>query len=163
MSTLVVVGYEDRFKAEEVRLGLRKLQREDLVDLEDAVVVTKDAKSKFKLHQALDPNIREKIRGGLLGLLVGMLLLSPLLGMVLGARGGTVSDALEDMGIGDQFMRNLAATMKPGSSALFVLVRSAATDQVLAELRGTGGKILKTSLSHEDATRLQTAMSAATV
>ena len=37
MSTLVVVGYDDQFKAEEVRLMLLKLQRDYLIDMEDAV------------------------------------------------------------------------------------------------------------------------------
>ena len=58
-------------------------------------------------------------------------------------------------------MKELAATMTPGSSTLFVLVRNATPDKVLEELKGTGGKILKTSLSHEDETKLQAALSAA--
>ena len=58
-------------------------------------------------------------------------------------------------------MKELAETMKPGSSVLFALVRSASPDRVLEELKGTGGKVLRSSLSHEDETRLQTAISAA--
>jgi len=54
MSTLVVIGYDNEFKAEEVRLTLRKLQKEYLIDLEDAVVAVKDAKGKVKLHQAIN-------------------------------------------------------------------------------------------------------------
>ena len=53
MSTLVVVGYDDPHKAEEVRLKLWKLQSEYLLDLEDAVVAVKDEKGKIKLHQAV--------------------------------------------------------------------------------------------------------------
>jgi uncharacterized membrane protein len=155
----VVAGYDDPFKAEEVRLSLRKLQREDLIDLEDAVVAVKDAKGKFKLHQARDPTVGEATRGGFWGLLIGMLFLSPVLGAVIGARGGTISGALDDMGIDEQFLKDLAATMTPGSSALFVLIRNAARDRVVSELKGTGGKILKTSLSHENAARLQVALS----
>ena len=114
---------------------------------------------QFKLHQAFDPSIGQAIRGGFWGLLVGTLFLSPGLGMVIGARGGTVSSALSDMGIDEQFMSSLAATMTPGSSTLFVLVRSADPDAVLSELKGTGGKILKTSLTLEKARRLQAALS----
>ena len=162
MSTLVVVGYDEPFKADEVILKLRKLQREYLLDLEDAAVAIKDEQGKVKLHQALDPTAGEAIKGGFCGLLIGTLFLSPLLGVALGARGGPVSWALKDMGIDDQFLRDLDATITPGSSALFVLVRSTTPDRVLAEVKGTGGKILKTSLSHEDAARLQAALSAAT-
>lgn len=69
--------------------------------------------------------------------------------------------ALTDVGIDDKFMKELAETMTPGSSVLFVLVRKATPDKVLEEVKGTGGKILKTSLSHDDETRLQEALSAA--
>ena len=54
MSTLVVIGYNEIHKAEEVRLTLVKLQRDYLIDLEDAVAVTKDAKGKIKLHQTVN-------------------------------------------------------------------------------------------------------------
>jgi uncharacterized membrane protein len=65
------------------------------------------------------------------------------------------------VGINDNFMKELAATLKPNSSVLFVLVRSMTPDKVLDELAGTGGKVLKSSLSHEDEGKLQAALSAA--
>ena len=89
-----------------------------------------------------------------------MIFLNPLLGLAVGASAGALSGALSDLGIDDQFMKNLAATMTPGSSALFVLVRKATLDKVLEELRGTGGTILKASLSHEDEAKLQAALDA---
>jgi uncharacterized membrane protein len=66
------------------------------------------------------------------------------------------------VGINDNFMKELASTMAPGSSALFVLVRKSTPDKVLEELKGTGGRVLKTSLSNEDEAKLQAALSAAT-
>jgi uncharacterized membrane protein len=57
-------------------------------------------------------------------------------------------------------MKELAETLKPGSSTLFVLVRKATPDKVLEELKGTGGKVLRTSLSHDDEAKLQAALSA---
>jgi len=72
-----------------------------------------------------------------------------------------VSGALTDLGINDKFMKDLAATLKPNSSVLFVLVRKVTPDKVLEELAGTGGKVLKSSLSHEDEARLQAALSTA--
>lgn len=161
MSTLVVVGYNDLHKAEEVRLKLRKLQQDYLIDLEDAVVAVKDAKGKIKLHQAINLTAAGAVSGGFWGTLIGMIFLNPLLGLAVGASAGATSGALSDVGINDQFMKDLAATMTPGSSALFVLVRKATPDKVLAELQGTGGKILKTSLSHEEEAKLQAALNAA--
>jgi uncharacterized membrane protein len=160
MSTLAVIGYDDVFKAEEVRLDLIKMQRDYLIDLEDAVVAVKDPAGKVKLHQAVNLTAAGAARGGFWGTLVGMIFLNPLLGLAVGAGAGAVAGALSDAGINDDFMKELAATMKPGSSALFVLVRSMTPDKVLEELRGTGGTVLKTSLSHEDEAKLQAALSA---
>lgn len=161
MSTLTVITYDNLFAAEEVRLKLRKLQSEYLIDLEDAVVVTKDAQGKIKLHQAINLTATGAVSGGFWGSLIGLIFLNPLLGLAVGATAGAVSGALADVGINDQFMKDLAATMQPASSALFVLVRKSTPDKVLAELQGTGGKVLKTSLSHEDESKLQAALSAA--
>lgn len=161
MSNLVVIGYDNQFKAEEVRLMLWKMQKDYLIDLEDAVVAVKDEKGKVKLHQALNVTAAGAVSGGFWGALIGLIFLNPLLGMGVGAVAGAVSGALSDLGINDSFMKELAETMQPGSSALFILVRRATPDKVLEELKGTGGKVLKTSLSHDDETKLQEALSAA--
>jgi uncharacterized membrane protein len=94
-------------------------------------------------------------------MLIGLIFLSPLLGFAIGVAAGAASSALTDLGINNHFMKELDATMTPGSSALFVLLRKATPDKVLEELKGTGGRVLKTSLSHEDEAKLQAALSAA--
>jgi len=160
MSTLVVIEYDDQFKAEEVRLSLMKMQKDYLIDLEDAVVAVKDQKGKVRLHQAVNLTKAGALTGGFWGALIGLIFMAPLLGMAVGATAGAASGALTDVGIDDKFMKELAETMKTGSSTLFVLVRKATPDRVLEEVKGTGGKILKTSLSHEDEAKLQAALSA---
>ena len=162
MSTLVIIGYNDPYQAEEVRLKLWKLQKDYLIDLEDAVVATKDQAGKIKLHQAVNLTAAGAVSGSFWGSLIGLIFLNPLLGLAMGATAGAVSGALTDVGINDKFMKDLAATMQPGSSALFVLARRSTPDKVLEEIKGTGGTILQTSLSHEDEAKLQAALSAAT-
>src|SRR5499427_395684 len=161
MSTLAVIGYDDQFKAEEVRLTLMKMQKGYLIDLEDAVVAVKDEKGKVRLHQAVNVTAAGAVSGGFWGTLIGLIFLNPLLGMAVGATAGAVSGALTDVGINDKFMKDLAGTMKPGSSSLFFLVKKATPDRVLDELKGTGGTVLKTSLSHEDEAKLQKALTTA--
>ena len=114
MSNLVVIGYDDPFKAEEVRLKLRKMQKDYLIDLEDAVVAVKDEKGKVKLHQAVNLTAAGAVGGGFWGSLIGLIFLNPLLGAAVGAAAGAVSGALTDVGIDDKFMKDLAATMTPG-------------------------------------------------
>jgi uncharacterized membrane protein len=161
MNTLVVIEYDAFFKAEEVRLQLLKMQKEYLVDLEDAVIASKDKNGKVKLHQIHSTVKAGAVSGGFWGALVGLIFLNPLLGMAVGAASGAAAGALSDVGINDQFIKGLADNLTPNSSALFVLVRKANPERVLEELRGTGDKILKTSLTHEDEAKLQAALDAA--
>jgi uncharacterized membrane protein len=161
MSTLIAIGYDEPYKAEEIRLKLRKMQQDYLIDLEDAVVAVKNSKGKIKLHQAINMTAAGAATGGFWGTLIGLIFLNPLIGLAVGASAGAVSGALTDVGINDNFMKNLAANMKPNGSMLFVLVRKSTPDKVLAEIKGTGGEVLQTSLSHDDEAKLQAALSAA--
>lgn len=158
MADLVVIEYDDEYKAHEVRLTLLKLQQDYLIDMEDAVVAVKDAKGKVKLHQAVNMTAHGAARGGLWGSLMGLLFLNPLLGAAVGAAAGAVSGALTDIGVNNDFMTKLSEGFQPGTSALFVLVRSSTPDKVLEEIKKYGGTVLHTSLSHEQETKLQAAL-----
>ena len=161
MSTLVVVAYPNEFQAEEVRLRLLKMQQEYLVDLEDAVIAVRKQDGKIKLLQLHNLTGAGAVSGGFWGLLIGLLFMNPLLGAAVGAGAGAISGALADVGIDDQFMKELGSKLKPGGSMLFILFRSITMDKALQELEGTGGTIIQTSLSHEDEARLRKAMNAA--
>ena len=161
MSDLIVVGYNDEHQAEDVRQKLLKMQHEYLVDLEDAVVAVRRQDGSVKLHQIHNLTAAGAISGGFWGALIGLLFLSPFLGAAIGAGAGAVGGALSDIGIDDNFMKELAGHLAPGSSALFVLVRKMTPDKVLPQLQGAGGKILQTSLSNEDEAKLQAALNAA--
>jgi uncharacterized membrane protein len=155
MSNLFAIAYDDEFKAEEVRLTLAKLEREYLIELEDAAVVVKNKEGKIQLKQAVNLTSAGAASGGFWGLLIGTLFLVPLLGVAVGAATGAIGGALSDIGVDDNFMRDLGETLKPGSSALFILVRKVTPDKVLDEVSKYGGKVLRTSLSKDDEAQLQ--------
>lgn len=161
MTNLVVIAFDDMHKAEEMRLKLLKMQKEYLVDLEDAAIAVKDDNGKVKLHQIHNLTASGALSGSFWGALIGLIFLNPLLGLAAGAAAGAVGGALADIGVDDNFMKELATGFKNGSSALFVLVRKATPDKVLEELEGCGGKIIRTSLSHEEEAKLQAALDAA--
>jgi len=161
MPTLVVIGYESEIKAEEVRLALLKLQREYLIDLGDAVVAVREDDGTVKLRQLVNLTTAGAVGGGFWGTLIGVLFVNPLFGLAVGAAAGALSGALSDVGINDQFLKQLAQTLKPGTAALCVLVRRATPDKVLEEIKGFGGTVIKTSLSHDDEAKLQAALSSA--
>ena len=158
MASLVVIDYENEVKAEEVRLTLLKMQKEYLLDLLDAVIVVRDEKGKVKLRQLYDLTAAGALSGGFWGALIGLLFLNPLFGFAIGAAAGAVSGALRDVGIDDNFMKQLGQTLKPNSAALFILVRQVTTDKVVEEIKKFGGTLIKTNLSHENENKLRDAL-----
>ena len=157
MSNLIVVGFPKAEEAEEVRRELVNAQKEYLISLEDAVVVEHDDKGQVQLRQAVNLTATGALGGGFWGSLVGLLFLNPLLGAAVGAGVGAASGALSDLGINDNFLREVGETLPKGSAALCLLVRDAAPDRVIERLRSHAphAKLLRTSLSHTDENRLR--------
>jgi uncharacterized membrane protein len=146
MSNLVVIVYPTLEKAEEVRKRLFELQKEYLIKLGDAVIATKSPDGQIQLHQIVNTTASGAVSGSFWGLLIGVLFLNPLLGAALGAAGGALGGALTDFGINDPFMKQLAASIHPGESALFVLIKEMTADKVIEQIKDYGGVVLKTSL-----------------
>ncbi len=115
--------------------------------MEDVVVVTKDDKGKVKLHQAVNLTAAGAVGGTFWGMLIGLIFLNPLVGAAIGA--GALSGKLRDIGISDNFMKELGETLTAGTSALFVLVRKVTPDKVLEQLKHFKGKVLQTSLTQD--------------
>ena len=151
MSNLVVIAFNNPADAFEMRAALVKLQAQYLIEMDDAVVVTRDQNNKVQLHQAVNLTAAGAVSGAFWGTLIGIIFLNPLLGAALGAGSGALSGKLTDLGISDQFMKELGATLTPGTSALFVLVRKSTPDKVLEGLKPFAGKgrVLQTSLTKD--------------
>ena len=103
------------------------------------------------------------VSGTFWGSLIGLIFLNPILGAAIGAGAGALSGAMTDIGISDQFMKDLGANFKPGTSALFVLVRKSTPDKVLEGLRPFIGKakVLRTSLTKDKEEELRQALEGA--
>ena len=152
MSNLIVISFPEEQLAFEMRAALAKLQKEYLIEMEDVVVVTKDDSGKVKLHQATNLTAMGAVGGGFWGMLIGMIFLNPLLGAAVGAGAGALSGKFTDLGIDDNFMKELSESFKPGCSAIFILVRKATADKVLdglAQFKGKG-RVIQTSLNKDE-------------
>ena len=157
MSNLVVIGFDNPADAFDLRAALVRMQAQYLIEMEDAVVVTRDDKGGVQLHQAMNLTAAGAVSGAFWGSLIGLLFLNPLLGAAMGAGSGALSGKLADLGISDQFMKDLSATLRPGTAALFVLVRKSSPDKLLEGLKPFAGKgrLLQNSLSTENEEKLR--------
>jgi uncharacterized membrane protein len=158
MATLVSIVYPDQERARKVRNVLARLQTEYLVDVADAVVVTRDDKGKVHLDQSAPLVEMGAMNGALWGMLIGLLFFAPLLGAAVGAASGALAGKFSDYGIDDNFMRALGQKLQPNNSALFVLARGGTPERVLPEIAPYGGTVLQTSLPPDAEARLQAAL-----
>jgi uncharacterized membrane protein len=95
-----------------------------------------------------------QLGGAFWGMLIGLLFLSPLLGAAIGAGMGALAGRMSDVGINDDFIKQVGSAIHPGESALFLLTRDEVADKVLPELRQYQFEVIQTSLSQEDEAQL---------
>jgi len=158
MSDLVVIAFPSEARAEEVRSKVLQMQKEYLIELEDAVVAVKSEDGHVKLNQLINPMAISTASGTMWGAIIGMIFLMPLAGAALGAASGAIGGALTDLGINDKFMKEVAGAISPGQAALFLLIRKYTADKVLEDLHGIGGTVLRTSFDHTKEEALRQAL-----
>jgi uncharacterized membrane protein len=157
VSDLVAIAYPDLDTARQVMGNLGQAQKAHLIQLEDAVIVERQAGGKIKLHQPSMAGLGAT-SGALWGGLIGLIFFVPLFGMAIGAASGAAAGALSDHGIDDNFMKELGDKLPEGGAAVFVLVREATADKVVPEIAKYGGQVIQSSLSNEQETALQEAL-----
>lgn len=115
-------------------------------------------KGKVRLHQAVNPVGTGAAGGALWGSLIGLIFLMPLMGPATGAATGALAGSLTDTGVDDNFMKELAEKLTPGTSALFLLIRKSTPDKLLPRIEHFGSHVIQTSLSDEDEQQLRAAL-----
>jgi uncharacterized membrane protein len=161
MSDLIVIGYPDEETATNVWQELIKLERDYLIDLEDAAIIRRDRKGKLHVttpahHAAAWGSLSGLFWGTLLGLIF-LFPLAPLVGVAGGLMGAALG-AAGDLGIKDEFKQRVQDLVQPGTSAIFVVLRKATPDKFLEALQPYGGTVLRTSLTHDAEQQLMKAL-----
>jgi uncharacterized membrane protein len=159
MSDLIVAGFEGEFTADEVMLDLLKMEQVHLIDLDDAAIASRRKDGSFRIKYSNVLVMADAAMGGQWGLVIGTVLLNPLMGTlaggVVGAATGKVIKVLKKIGIGADFIKEIADTLQPDSSAIFILIRKSLPENVVVEIKKFNGKLLRSSLSPENELELQ--------
>ena len=147
MSYLVVIAFDDPEEAGKVRATLSSLEQSGHLNLDDSAVVVKDEEGEVHLKNEVDRGVKVGAVGGsAIGLLIGSVFF-PIGGLVLGALGGALVGKLMDKGVDQKFVKEVSEELKPGSSAIFFIIRDDVNvDAAVASLRQYRGKVLQTSL-----------------
>jgi uncharacterized membrane protein len=160
MSDLIVLATKTETGAKEVAEEIKNLQKQELITVEDAAIAVRRQDGKVKVKQAQSLVGAGALGGAFWGMLIGLIFWMPWLGLAIGALSGAVAGHFTDIGIDDKFIKQVADTIEPGHSALFLLVVKATQDRVIEALKPYDVEILQTSLSAEDEAKLKEAFAA---
>jgi uncharacterized membrane protein len=160
MATLVAIGYPDQTTAEEARHTVAQLEAELIIQADQVASISRDLEGKFHVHTSHGGASAGggAIWGGFWGLLFGLLFFIPFAGWAMGAGLGALFGHLGEKGIDKAFQEQVRDYLKPGTSALFLVIEHATPDKAVAALEKYGGTVIKTSLSDEDTKKLQDAL-----
>jgi uncharacterized membrane protein len=159
MVTLSVLKFDDPGGADRVLIALQGLQERQMITLEDAAVVRWPEGTKNpKTHQLHSTASGGATWGAFWGFLLGLIFFVPFLGAAIGAGMGGLTGSLADVGIDDDFIKQVREKVTPGTSALFALTSGAtAPDRVIDELKAYDFEIISTNLPEEQENQLREA------
>jgi uncharacterized membrane protein len=162
LATLVAIGYPDQGTAEQARATVHELESELIIQASQVAAISRDPDGKYHVHTTHGGSSTGAgaVWGGFWGLLFGLLFFVPFGGWAVGAGLGALFGHLGEKGIDKAFQEQVRDYLKPGTSALFMVIEHATPDKAIAALDKYGGTVIKTSLSDEDTKKLQEALQA---
>jgi len=160
MATLVAIGYPDQGTAEQARETVAQLESELIIQADQVASISRDLEGKYHVHTSHGGSSTGGGAwwGGFWGLLFGMLFLIPFAGMAIGAGMGALFGHMGEKTIDKAFQDQVRDHLKPGTSALFMVIEQVTPDKATAALSQYGGTVIKTSLSDEDTKKLEDAL-----
>jgi uncharacterized membrane protein len=160
MATLVAIGYPDQTTANRAKETVQRLEGELIIQADQVAAISRDEQGKYHVsttHGGASSGAGAAW-GGFWGFLFGLIFFVPFAGLAIGAGFGALFGHLGEKGIDKAFQEQVRDYVKPGTSALFMIIEQATPDKAISALEQYGGTVIKTSLSDEDTAKLQEAL-----
>jgi uncharacterized membrane protein len=149
MSELIVFAFENETGAHELEKDLITTQVDQKIEVGDAALVVRAADGRPLLNHAT----KLVGQGSLGGIFWGFILALVFWGRWWGL---SVGGALGDLGMDDDFVKDVGDSVGKGHSALLVLLKDGMVDAVLEEAEGYNPKVSRTTFSKDDEEVLKT-------
>jgi uncharacterized membrane protein len=154
---LIVAVFEESVGANGALKDLKALESERRIKIFNAAVLVKDESGKAHLRETSDLDARQgavlgAATGGLVGLLAGPL--GVLVGAAVGAATGSVAAGQIDQGFSNDFLKEVQESIKPGNSALLLLVEEPWNERIASELGQRSGRMFRHAVKSEIASRI---------
>ncbi len=148
MNQLIVIGFDHFDDARNAMKSLRDLEHGGRIRFEDTAIVERDPDGTVHVKNEVSGTTET---AALVGAVIGSLVTFafPPLGLAVGAALGAVVGTALDTGVSGAFIDDVKTTLRPGRSALFLVVKQAEADAVMAALRPYHGDVIQTNLDSE--------------
>jgi uncharacterized membrane protein len=160
VATLVAIGYPDQGTAEQARGTVQQLEADLVIQADQVASISRDLEGKYHVHTTHGgaSSGGGAVWGGFWGMLFGLLFFVPIAGLAIGAGMGALMGHFGEKGIDKAFQQQVRDYLKPGTSALFMVIEQVTPDKAIGALQQYGGTVIRTSLSEEDTKKLQDAL-----
>ena len=156
MASITVLKFNDADGAQGALETVAGLNRDHLIQLHDAAIVTwPNGKKKPKTRQLTDLTGAGALNGAFWGMLFGLIFFMPFLGAAIGAASGALFGSLGDVGIHNDFIKQIRASVTEGTSCLFLMTTDAVEDKVVEAMKKHKFDIVATNLSEEQEKNLR--------
>lgn len=148
MNQLIVVAFNDIEDARAALKRLRSLEVDGHIRFEDTAIIERDPDGETHVKNEVSGTTETAaVIGAVIGGLVGFVF--PLAGIALGAALGAAIGSMMNTGVSDDFVEDVKRTLRPGRSALFLVVKESDADATMAALRPFEGDVIQTTLDTE--------------
>lgn len=157
MNQLVVLAFDHFDDARNALDSLRKLEAEGRIRFEDTALVERDPDGTAHVRNEISGTTETAtVVGAVIGGLLGFLF--PVAGIAIGAAAGAAVGTSLGTGVEPEFVDEVKGTLRPGRSALFLVVKESYADATVAALRPFRGEVLQSTLSTEAEEALRQAL-----
>jgi len=158
MATLSALKFSTPTGADEMLAKLMQLQSQGLITVQDAAIVRwPDGAKKPKTQQLNNLTGTAALSGAFWGMLFGLLFFVPIFGLAIGAAFGALAGHWADVGISDNFIKQVKQQVTEGTSAIFLLTSGGVLDRIKEAVRGMEFEVISTNLSADEEEKLREA------
>jgi uncharacterized membrane protein len=160
MSSFLVFVFSNAGGVDGMVAEMQLLQKQNYIAIVDAAAVTRKLNGRILVKQATDLVGPGDLGGPFWGMLISVLFYMPWLGLSVTTITQALLQKLSGFGISDSFVKETGATIRPGSSALFLIITSINVDKIIEVLSRHRATLLREDLSEEDEVKLREAFGA---
>jgi uncharacterized membrane protein len=156
----MVLGFETEAEADAFGLKVAQLQKDMIVQLQDAAMVVRDPDGKPHVKHGHNLVGAGAMGGAFWGMLFGLLFFVPFLGLAIGAGMGALFGKLGKTGIDKEVLEQMGDAVPPGKAGWFLIISQVTEDKFLAAIEGTHATLVRSNLTAEQEEQLKHAFGA---